>query len=178
MVCSGKSIECKSTALRPVALHVALTPKLNCIFSAPQGQLLISTSRYSPRHLPIYSNAYFSLKCLVTTRKGPVSILPWPSLWPSTSSFYVHIIFRICSLCLHPDPGTTLAYRAQDNLPPLSPIMPLYDSPAHQADLLFMPAQNSKLLFFQTGPQNTCSLLSLNILLPALFCELKGPLLY
>lgn len=57
MVCSGKSIGRKSAAFRSVALRMPLTPKLNCIISAPQRQLLPLP------HLPIYPIVYFCLKC-------------------------------------------------------------------------------------------------------------------
>lgn len=65
MVCSGKSIGCKSAAFSPVALHLALTPKLNRIIPASQRQLFTPTptSSSSSQHLFIYWNVYFSLKC-------------------------------------------------------------------------------------------------------------------
>lgn len=62
MVCSGKSIRCKSAAFSPVALHLAPTPKLNQIISASLRQLFTPTSTSSSQHLPIYPNVYFSLK--------------------------------------------------------------------------------------------------------------------
>lgn len=56
MVCSEKSIGCKSTAFKPVALHLHLTPELNHIILASQRQLLAVTS--SLQQWPFYLNVY------------------------------------------------------------------------------------------------------------------------
>ena len=179
MVCSGKSIECKPTAFGPVALPMAPPPKLNCIFPAPQGQLLIPTSPYSPQHLPLYSNAHFTLKCLVTKWKGPLSILPWPPLWPSTSSFYISIVFRIYSLCLHltlvPHWPTKLRITCHP-CPPLHPYKtPL---PIRQISSLCLPETQSFFFSDCSSEYLFSSLPEYSDLLPALVHERKGPLLY